>query len=156
MATDKETSSSTGGFPLTSIVRLKEARQWMTWSREIKDWMVLNNYWEPKDKDKLKACTAIKTRCGTNARTSVEHLPTPKEIFESLEKQFKPQGSGLFIKLTQELINLRKSPDMLIDEYSRRHQEIISEIEIIDSALKLPKYFTIQLFLSGLRELWQT
>ena len=45
---------------------------------------------------------------------------------------------------------------MLIDEYSRRYQEIISEIKIIDSALKLLKYFTIQLFLSGLRESWQT
>ena len=83
------------------------------------------------------------TRCGTNARTSVEHLPTPKEIFEALQKQFKPQGSGLFAELTQELINLRKAPDMSIDEYGRRHQEIITEIEMIDLALILPKHFTI-------------
>ena len=157
MSTEKDTTSSgTGGFALTSIVRLEEARQWMTWSREIKDWMILNNYWEPKEKDKLKACTALLTRCGTNARTSVEHLPTPKEIFESLEKQFKPQGSGLFAELTQELINLRKAQDISIDEYGRRHQEIITEIEMIDPALKLPKHFTIQLFLSGLGESWQT
>ena len=155
-STEKETNSGTGGFALTTIDKLEESRGWITWSREMKDWMILNNYWEPSEKNKLKACTAMLTRCGTNARTSVEHLPTPKEIFEALQKQFKPQGSGLFAELTQELINLRKAPDMSIDEYGRRHQEIITEIEMIDSALTLPKHFTIQLFLSGLGESWQT
>ena len=148
------TVSSSGGFPLTDINELKEQREWTKWSRQMQDWLILYNLWD-NPATVLRCCTAIKTRCGQNARDLIENIHTQEGIWDKLTKHYKPQGTGMYMELLTQWDLCVKTPDVSIEEYARKFKANLTEQQGVDESLKLPEPYVIHRFMRGLGDEWQ-
>ena len=65
-------SNGGGSFPLTSIAILESSTGYTRWSKDISDWLVLNNLHPFSPTTNPKACVAIRQRLGYNGRQLIK------------------------------------------------------------------------------------
>ena len=144
---------SGGAFPFSSIPLLESNDQYPKWRNQIDDALVLNRL-DPylTEQHERFAVTAIRSRCGYNARKIAQQAGNkPDAVLAKLKEHYKPTGSGVYTDLIRRLGALHMGTQSA-DSYSKEFREIDIEIKEIDSTLALPEPYLVQLYLMGLSE----
>src|SRR5271156_5862070 len=136
-------------------VPILEADNWSIFNRRAREFLILAGYddlledddgvpeqernetaasWNGRSKayksKVLRACTAIRSRCGTNAHALVEDCTTLNDVMDILEK-CKNQGTGSLIELVLEFRTLRLKDYKSVTEYAERFRDLNKELAAI-------------------------
>jgi hypothetical protein len=79
----------------------------------------------------LRACTAIRSGCGTNAHAPVEHCTTINQVMAALEEKCKNQGTRSLIELVLEFWSLRLKDYKSVTQYTERFRDLNKELAAI-------------------------
>ncbi|KAJ6201941.1 hypothetical protein J3E72DRAFT_146218, partial [Bipolaris maydis] len=167
-----------------SITPLEGPNDWIRWERQITEFLGFSGYGrylaggadadgprvyaEEAPKDRLarqelweqnqdKALWAIKSRCGTNAKATVEKETSVAAAFSKLRARYRPTGSAVFQSLHQTYKQLTlDSCNQSISEYAERLRTAKVDLEALDTDCKVPQPFFVDQFLSGLTNEYTT
>lgn len=152
--TSEERTSSN---PLYSVPIL-ETNNWQEFKRRINEYLILAAYddlleegdgaptrrqiesdeafserckvWSSRMK---RACTAVKSRCGTNAHSMIEEETNLRKVMEKLDIGCRNQGTGSLIELLLEFWSLRLQDFSSVTEYSNRFRNLNKELKAISA-----------------------
>lgn len=142
--------SSGGSFPLTSIVILESNAGYFRWKEDITDWLVFNNLMPFNDATKSKACGGIRQRLDYNGRDLVRpHNGDPQAMLDAIDEHYKSEGSGLYTELVRQLHSITIGEGG-VRQYEKDFRKVNAQIIQLDTSLRLPQPYIIQLFLMGL------
>lgn len=146
-----------GGMSLSNIPILNSSEDWTRWNREMRDYLIFSGYAkllnEPhseKTTMQPRAYAAIRNRCGYNAYTIAESMTTVSDMFEALEKDFKPSGPGTFALLCQRFQELTINDCKDVSNYVEQFRKTQNELRQLEKSLVFPAPFLVQKFLHGL------
>ena len=148
---------SQGGMSLSSIAQLETSKDWMRWNREMRDYLIFAGYStlllaERADlvDTQPRPCAAIRSRCEYNAYTLVESHTTVFQMFQTLEEEFRPSGSGTFALLCQRFQEVTLASCKDVSEYVQEFRKIQNELRALDKSLVFPAPFLVHKFLHEL------
>ena len=141
----ESTSELTSHNSALNRVPILEAHNWSIFNRRAREFLILAGYddlledddgapeqernetaasWSRRSKayrsKVLRACTAIRSRCGTNAYALVKDCMTLNQVMDTLEEKCKNQGTGSLIELVLEFWSLRLKDYTSVTEYTER------------------------------------
>lgn len=98
----------------------------------------------------LRACTAIRSRCGTNAYSMVEDEQNLKTLLKTLEGKCKNQGTGSLIELILEFWSLRLKDFKNVTEYAEKFRDINKDLKAISNTAERSDLDMVVNFINGL------
>jgi Reverse transcriptase (RNA-dependent DNA polymerase)/gag-polypeptide of LTR copia-type len=156
-------------------VPILEADNWSIFNRRAREFLILAGYddlledddgvpeqernetaasWSRRSKayksKVLRACTAIRSRCGTNAHALVEDCMTLNQVMDTLEEKCKNQGTGSLIELVLEFWSLRLKDYKSVTEYAERFRDLNKELAAIAEKAVRPDLDMVIKFIDGL------
>lgn len=150
-AAEHSHQSSNGGFSLQSIAILESSTGYNRWLEDMDDWLQLNRYSPFTDTTKRGASSAIRNRLGYNGRQLIKSvIGDPQAMLDTIAKNYKPKGSGLYTELVRQLLGITIEPEGGVRQYEKDFRKVNAEIADLDPNSLLPQAFLVQLFLMGL------
>jgi hypothetical protein len=98
----------------------------------------------------LRACTAIRSRCGTNAYANVENELILNVLLKTLEEKCKNQGTGSLIELILEFWSLRLKEYKSVTEYAEKFRDINKDLKAISITAERSDLDMVVKFIDGL------
>jgi hypothetical protein len=168
--TDKVTLTQLDRIPL-----LEGPSGYMKWRQTIEDWLRLygfgkllskqttqptrrenesdNEYltrvenWEEKQE---RAFSAIRSRCGLNAREELKDVNRADVALDKLKRRFQPKGSAIFQQLNQNYTDLTLEQCKSVSEFAEKLRTARNEIHLLDKTCKISEPHFVNKFLTGL------
>jgi len=118
---------------------------------------------ETWEQNQDKAIWTILSRCGANAKAVLEGGEGEQMVtrvaaaFELLRARFRPTGSAVFQNLHQEYKNITLDTCKgTVSDFAERLRKAKSELEALDTSVKIAEPFFVDHFLSGLNNNYAT
>ncbi|EGU73351.1 hypothetical protein FOXB_16138, partial [Fusarium oxysporum f. sp. conglutinans Fo5176] len=123
-----------------TILKLEQTSHWLTWKREMLDLLDMCGYGDlltrnaqpPTEGNDLatqieawrsrqdRACGAIRSRLGYNARVFTTGIPTAQGMMSHLETRYRPVGSAIFQELDRRYQELTLDSCASVMEYANK------------------------------------
>jgi hypothetical protein len=167
---DKAASTQLEQIPL-----LEGPSGYMKWKQKIEDWLGLYGYgrllreqtvqptrrdresdneylnraeiWEEKQE---RGYSAIRSRCGLNAREELKGVSRVDVALAKLKSRFQPKGSAIFQQLDQNYTGLTLEQCKSVSEFAEKLRTARNEIHLLDETCKISEPHFVNKFLTGL------
>ncbi|RYC80069.1 hypothetical protein BFJ63_vAg17046 [Fusarium oxysporum f. sp. narcissi] len=157
------------GSPGT-IPKLEQTSQWLTWKREMLDLLDMCGYGDlltrnsqpPTEGNDLatqieawrsrqdRACGAIRSRLGYNARVFTTGISTAQGMINHLETRYRPVGSAIFQELDRRYQELTLESCDSVMEYANKLRQVRAELLEMDETCQIGEPHFVNKFLCGL------
>ena len=149
-------NADTPQYSVLNKVPLLESHNWQVFNRRAREYLILAGYDdlletnngvpEPEEGESdtsfgkrsrqrksrmMRACTVIRSRCGTNAYANVENEMLLNVLLKTLEEKCKNQGTGSLIELVLEFWTLRLEDYKSVTEYAEKFRDINKDLKAI-------------------------
>lgn len=158
------------GYPLSLVPFLDGPDGWEDYQSGIQTYLVLNQQLEWLEDHEVKptaataekewkrkhrlAITAMRDRVNYNAKDLTGGLESYQEVYNALEKNFKPRGDGTFIELSERFFNITLSEYKDIEDYTKALKKVRNQLSSLH--VKIPEPLVIQRYLKGLGSAYNT
>ncbi|WAO96990.1 Retrovirus-related Pol polyprotein from transposon TNT 1-94 [Fusarium falciforme] len=153
-----------------TIPKLEQTSQWLTWKREMLDLLDMCGYGDlltrnaqpPTEGNDLttqieawrsrqdRACGAIRSRLGYNARVFTTGIPTAQGMINHLETRYRPVGSAIFQELDRRYQELTLDSCDSVMEYANKLRQVRAELLEMDEICQIGEPHFVNKFLCGL------
>ncbi|KAH7460549.1 Retrovirus-related Pol polyprotein from transposon TNT 1-94 [Fusarium oxysporum f. sp. matthiolae] len=157
------------GSPGT-IPKPEQASQWLTWKREMLDLLDMCGYGDlltrnaqpPTEGNDLatqieawrsrqdRACGAIRSRLGYNARVFTTGISTAQGMIRHLETRYRPVGNAIFQELDRRYQELTLESCDSVMEYANKLRQVRAELLEMDDTCQVGEPHFVNKFLCGL------
>jgi hypothetical protein len=154
----------------SAIPKLEQTSQWLTWKREMLDLLDMCGYGDlltrnaqpPEEGNDLttqietwrsrqdRACGAIRSRLGYNARVFTTGILTAQGMINHLETRYRPVGSAIFQELDRRYQELTLDSCDSVMEYANKLRQVRAELLEMDEICKIGEPHFVNKFLCGL------
>ncbi|KAM6514095.1 hypothetical protein FALCPG4_18898 [Fusarium falciforme] len=154
----------------SAIPKLEQTSQWLTWKREMLDLLDMCGYGDlltrnsqpPTEGNDLttqievwrsrqdRACGAIRSRLGYNARVFTTGIPTAQGMINHLETRYRPVGSAIFQELDRRYQELTLDSCDSVMEYANKLRQVRAELLEMDEICQIGEPHFVNKFLCGL------
>lgn len=168
-------NADTPQYSVLNKVPLLESHNWQVFNRRAREYLILAGYDdlletnngvpEPEEGESdtsfgkrsrqhksrmMRACTAIRSRCGTNAYANVENEMILNVLLKTLEEKCKNQGTGSLIELVLEFWTLRLKDYKSVTEYAEKFRDINKDLKAISIIAERSDLDMVVKFIDGL------
>ncbi|KAI8416700.1 hypothetical protein FOFC_03013 [Fusarium oxysporum] len=153
-----------------TIPKLEQTSQWLTWKREMLDLLDMCGYGDlltrnaqpPTEGNDLatqieawrsrqdRACGAIRSRLGYNARVFTTGISTAQGMINHLETRYRPVGSAIFQELDRRYQELTLESCDSVMEYANKLRQVRAELLEMDDTCQIGEPHFVNKFLCGL------
>ncbi|KAI8402292.1 hypothetical protein FOFC_17599 [Fusarium oxysporum] len=153
-----------------TIPKLEQTSQWLTWKREMLDLLDMCGYGDlltrniqpPTEGNDLatqieawrsrqdRACGAIRSRLGYNARVFTMGILTAQGMMSHLETRYRPVGSAIFQELDRRFQELTLDSCDSVMEYANKLRQVRAELLEMDEICQIGEPHFVNKFLCGL------
>ncbi|RKK18949.1 hypothetical protein BFJ66_g17901 [Fusarium oxysporum f. sp. cepae] len=153
-----------------TIPKLEQTSQWLTWKREMLDLLDMCGYGDlltrntqpPTEGNDLvtqieawrsrqdRACGAIRSRLGYNARVFTTGILTAQGMMSHLESRYRPVGSAIFQELDRRFQELTLDSCDSVMEYANKLRQVRAELLEMDEICQIGEPHFVNKFLCGL------
>ncbi|KAL5603949.1 hypothetical protein FOVSG1_006699 [Fusarium oxysporum f. sp. vasinfectum] len=153
-----------------TIPKLEQTSHWLTWKREMLDLLDMCGYGDlltrnaqpPTEGNDLatqieawrsrqdRACGAIRSRLGYNARVFTTGIPTAQGMISHLETRYRPVGSAIFQELDRRFQELTLDSCDSVMEYANKLRQVRAELLEMDEICQIGEPHFVNKFLCGL------
>ncbi|RKK66392.1 Retrovirus-related Pol polyprotein from transposon TNT 1-94 [Fusarium oxysporum] len=154
----------------STIPKLEQTSQWLTWKREMLDLLDMCGYGDlltrntqpPTEGNDLvtqieawrsrqdRACGAIRSRLGYNARVFTTGILTAQGMMSHLESRYRPVGSAIFQELDRRFQELTLDSCDSVMEYANKLRQVRAELLEMDEICQIGEPHFVNKFLCGL------
>ena len=135
-----------GGYGLAMVPFLDGADNWLDFSDDHRDTPV-NPSAEWKKKHKF-AIYAMRARSNYNAKQMIDGIINYYTAYETLEKNYKPQGDGTFRELSDRFFTISLADHKSIEDYTEAIKKL--QNQLVQLGVIIPKPLVILRYLQGL------
>ena len=160
---------------LQNIAKLESTAGWTKFNQEMKDYLAMNGFGDllgrnkdrPLDQGTLspkefeakqeawldkqeRACAAVRSRLGYNAREEVKDKAVLDEMFLGLKKRFRPTGSAIFQHLDRWYHELTLAECKGVSDFAENLREARNELLELDKTCVIGEPHFVNKFLAGL------
>ena len=160
---------------LQNIAKLESTAGWTKFNQEMKDYLAMNGFGDllgrnkdrPLDQGALspkefeakqetwldkqeRACAAVRSRLGYNAREEVKDKSVLDEVFLGLKKRFRPTGSAIFQHLDRRYHELTLAECKGVSDFAENLREARNELLELDKTCVIGEPHFVNKFLAGL------
>ncbi|EMT74657.1 hypothetical protein FOC4_g10000219, partial [Fusarium odoratissimum] len=142
----------------STILKLEQTSHWLTWKREILNLLDICGYgdlltrntrtqikaWRSRQD---RACGAIRSRLGYNARVFTMGIPTAQGIISHLETRYRPVGSAIFQELDRRYQELTLDSCNSVIEYANKLRQVRAELLEMDKICQIGEPHFVNKFL---------
>lgn len=151
-----------GGYSLAMVPFLDGADNWLDFSDGIETFLIMGNQldWledhrntpvnpsaEWKKKHKF-AVYAMRARCNYNAKQMIDGISNYYTAYETLEKNYKPQGDGTFRDLSDRFFTISLTDYKNIEDYTEAAKKL--QNQLVQLGVIIPAPLVILRYLQGL------
>ncbi|PCD22174.1 hypothetical protein AU210_015972 [Fusarium oxysporum f. sp. radicis-cucumerinum] len=153
-----------------TIPKLEQTSQWLTWKREMLDLLDMCGYGDlltrnaqpPTEGNDLatqieawrsrqdRACGAIRSHLGYNARVFTTGISTAQGMINHLETRYRPVGSAIFQELDRRYQELTLESCDSVMEYANKLRQVRAELLEMDDTCQIGEPHFVNKFLCGL------
>lgn len=150
-------TEKTLGGSLQNIDKLESTTGWVIFNREIRDYLTMNSFGDLFGRNKAlpergslaitaydtkkenwfdkqeRACAAVRSRLGYNAREEVKGTTVLEKLFAGLQKRFRPTGSAVFQQLDCCYHELSLGGYSGVSDFAEKLREARTELLELDS-----------------------
>jgi hypothetical protein len=167
-------TEKTLGGSLQNIDKLESTTGWVKFNREMRDYLTMNGFGDLFGRNKAmpergsltvtaydakkenwfdkqeRACAAVRSRLGYNAREEVKGATVLENLFTGLQKRFRPTGSAVFQHLDRRYHELSLDGCSGISDFAEKLREARTELLELDSTCTIGEPHFVNKFLTGL------